>query len=183
MASVIWNIRRQYPAKHMRLTDDKCDMDDSFSIFYSAYLQRNKHYYARSCFARIIRIEKVTKLTIYSFGLYIIIFDDFTFYHGANNRCKNLQKNITIVTHSVYNITEIVEFLRWWWKTTVSTFRNIYGTLNTTYNARLPKTICLDIDVDYDSSFRILMLDLPFTSKTKEFFSKKCVYMWSRYRF
>ena len=142
--------------------------------FSTAYLQRNKHYYARSCFARIIRIEKVTKLTIYSFVLYIIIFDYFMFYHGANNRCKNWQKKYH--WHHTF-------FLQYHWNTrifalvvknTVSTFRNIYGTLNTTYNARLPKTICLDIDVDYDSSFRILMLDLPFTSKTKEFFFK-CV--------
>ena len=41
--------------------------------------------------------------------------------------------------------------------------------------ARLPKAICLDIDVDYDSSFNILMLDLPFTSKIKGVFFQTTV--------
>ena len=144
--------------------------------FSTAYLQRHDHYYARSCLARIMRIEKVTKLTIYCFVLYIIFFDDFRFYHGAIIDARISKKYHWHHTF-FYNMKEILEFLHWWWITTVSTFRNIYGTLNTTYNARLPKTICLDIDVDYDSSFRILMLDLPFTSKTKEFLFKTTVFI------
>ena len=145
----------------------------------TAYLQRNEHYYARSCLARIMRIEKVTKLTMYSFVLYNIILYDFMFYHQANSRCKNFAKNIAGITYSSYNVKEILKCLPWWWKTTASTFQTSMEHWTQHTMARLPNTICLDINVDYDSSFRIIMLDLPSTSKTKEFFFKTTVIIWS----
>ena len=146
-----------------------------------AYLQRNEHYYARSCLARIMRIEKVTKLTIYSFVLYIIILYDFMFYHQANSRCKNFARNITGITYSSYNIKEILKCLPWWWKTTASTFQNIHGTLNTTYNGssakhNMPGYWCWlwQLFQDFNARPSIYLKDLLI------FLQNNCEYMWSR---